>query len=1047
MSTTYENLNSEVALLDPDGNLQFHKDKEAARAYHIEHVNKHTRFFHSLREKTDYLLEHNLWKRETVEMFTFDQFKALFRQAYGFKFRFQSFMGARKFYNQYSLMDLDGTTIIERFEDRVVMCAIDLSGGDYQAAQDLVDSIITGRFQPATPTFSNAGKSQGGERVSCFLYRVDDSTESINRAFIAASQLSRGGGGVGLNITNLREKGAPVRATPGASKGVIPFMKVMEDTFKYFDQLGQRSGAGVVYLNAHHPDIMLALDSKRENADESIRIKTLSMGVIVPDITFELARDNKEMYLFSPYDIERVMGKPFSDVSVTENYWDWVEDERITKTKINARAFFQTLSDLNFQSGYPYVLFEDEANRAHPLKNAGRVQMSNLCVAPETRVLTDKGYLPIGELAGQTVNAWNGEKFSPSLVAKTGEDQDLVSVTLSNGGSLDVTPYHKFYVKNDYHKPAVEVSAAELVEGDRLEKFDLEVIDAPAEDFPRAYTAGLHSADGTYSVNGAPVLRLYPGKTHIGEFIEYKSSSLKPDSTGRVSYVLHEDTPRKFHVPTEYSLKSRLEWLAGLIDGDGYGNGAVGVQIASIYPDFLEEVRILLTTLGVHSKWAKHKDAGEVDFNDGYGTYPTKEIYRLVVSGSEAQKLRKLGLPTKRVIIDKHEHQRSALGFVKVTGVIAAGRVDDTYCLNEPERHKVVFEGIQTGNCSEILQVQTASEFNDDGSYKHIGEDISCNLGSLNVHHMLNLTSDEFTDTVIASIKALDQVSRSTSIDKVPTVKQGNDTTHSIGLGQMNLHGALGARKIWYDSDEGRDLFDKYMAKVTWAAMLASTQVAKEYGAHAYYDGSEYDTGAWFDRVVTPKLEEWGDDLHIWGDLYAPTRAEWDMLRVEMAKYGLGNGYLQAVPPTGSISYINNSTSSIHPVAAPLEIRKEMLTGRTYYPSPHMDNDNLEYFQSAADIGPEATILMYARGQHWIDQGMSLTLFFPDKVTDKKTGQKRDVTTRDIDRARIFAWRNKIKTLYYIRVRQAAMAGTQVAGTAMGLIGEIQDDACPSCML
>ena len=861
-NTTYENLNSEVALLGLGGKLQFHKDKEAARAYHIEHVNKHTRFFHSLREKTDYLLEHNLWKRETVELFTFDQFKALFQRAYGFKFRFQSFMGARKFYNQYSLMDLDGTTIIERFEDRVAMCAIDLSGGDYQAAQDLVDSIITGRFQPATPTFANAGKAQGGERVSCFLYRVDDSTESINRAFIAASQLSRGGGGVGLLITNLREKGAPVRATPGASKGVIPFMKVMEDTFKYFDQLGQRSGAGVVYLNAHHPDIMLALDSKRENADESIRIKTLSMGVIVPDITFELARDNKEMYLFSPYDIERVMGKPFSEVSVTDNYWDWVEDERITKTKINARTFFQTLSDLNFQSGYPYILFEDEANRAHPLKNAGRVQMSNLCVAPETLLLTRSGNTPIVDLAGQDVEVWNGEEWSLSRVEQTGQDQPLITVDFDNGASMDVTPYHKFYVKTKDGEQ--ETRARDLEPGARLEDYRL------------------------------------PGGS------------------------LHK---------------------------------------------------------------------------------------------------------------------------VSVVSVTDNGRIADTYCLNEPKRHKVIFNGVQTGNCSEILQVQTASEFNDDGSYKHVGEDISCNLGSLNVHHMLNLTDNEFTDTVVAATKALDQVSRSTSIDKVPTVKQGNDTTHSIGLGQMNLHGALGARKIWYDSDQGRDLFDKYMAKVTWAAMLASTQVAKEYGAHAYYDGSEYDTGEWFDRVVTPKLEEWGDELHIWGDLHAPSRAEWDMLRVEMAKYGLGNGYLQAVPPTGSISYINHSTSSIHPVAAPIEIRKEQLTGRTYYPSPHMDNDNLEYFQSAADIGPEATILMYARGQHWIDQGMSLTLFFPDKVTDKKTGQKRDVTTRDIDRARIFAWRNKIKTLYYIRVRQAAMEGTQVAGTAMGLIGEIQDDACPSCML
>lgn len=727
MSTTYENLNAEVAMLDADGNLQFHKDKEAARAYHLEYVNKHTRFFYSLREKVNYLIENELWKRETVETFTFDQFKELFKQAYAHKFRFQSFMGARKFYSQYALMDLDGYTIIERFEDRVVMCAIDLSGGDYDQAKDLVDSIITGRFQPATPTFSNAGKVQGGERVSCFLYRVDDSTESINRAFNAASQLSRRGGGVGLNITNLREKGAPVRKTPGASKGVIPFMKVMEDTFKYFDQLGQRSGAGVVYLNAHHPDIMLACDSKRENADESIRIKTLSLGIIIPDITFELARDNKEMYLFSPYDVEKVMGKPFSDVSVTENYWDWVEDDRITKTKINARTFFQTVSDLNFQSGYPYCLFEDEANRWHNLPNAGRIQMSNLC--------------------------------------------------------------------------------------------------------------------------------------------------------------------------------------------------------------------------------------------------------------------------------------------------------------------------------SEILQVQTPSTFNEDGSYKHVGEDISCNLGSLNIHHMLNLTNDEFIDTVISAVKALDQVSRTTSIDIVPTVKQGNDSTHSIGLGQMNLHGALGARRMWYDSDEARNLFDKYMAKITWATMLASTQIAKVYGTHKYYDGSDYDNGKWFERVVAPKIEQFGDDLTIYGNLQAPTREEWEYLRVEMSKYGLSSGYFQAVPPTGSISYVNHSTSSIHPVAAPLEIRKEQLTGRTYYPAPHLDNSNIEYFQSAAEIGPDATILMYERGQHWIDQGMSLTLFFPDTVTDKKTGQKRAVTTRDIDRARIFAWRHHIRTLYYIRVRQAALGGTEVAGTAMGLIGEIQEDACPSCAL
>ena len=141
----------------------------------------------------------------------------------------------------------------------------------------------------------------------------------------------------------------------------------------------QRQGAGAVYLNAHHPDIMTFLDTKRENADEKIRIKTLSLGVVIPDITFHLAKENREMYLFSPYDVERVEGKPFSDLSVTENYDKWVEDPRIAKKKIKARAFFRTLSELQFESGYPYAIFEDTANRFHPMKHAGRINMSNLC--------------------------------------------------------------------------------------------------------------------------------------------------------------------------------------------------------------------------------------------------------------------------------------------------------------------------------------------------------------------------------------------------------------------------------------------------------------------------------------------------------------------------------------------------------------------------------------------------------------------------------------------------------------------------------------------
>ena len=126
-----------------------------------------------------------------------------------------------------------------------------------------------------------------------------------------------------------------------------------------------------MYLHAHHPDIFRFLDTKRENADEKIRIKTLRSASSIPDITFELAKSNEDMYLFSPYDVERVYGVPFADISVTEKYYEMVDDARIKKTKINAREFFQTLAELQFESGYPYIMFEDTVNRANPIK--GRI--------------------------------------------------------------------------------------------------------------------------------------------------------------------------------------------------------------------------------------------------------------------------------------------------------------------------------------------------------------------------------------------------------------------------------------------------------------------------------------------------------------------------------------------------------------------------------------------------------------------------------------------------------------------------------------------------
>ncbi|MSZ23368.1 MAG: class 1b ribonucleoside-diphosphate reductase subunit alpha, partial [Actinobacteria bacterium] len=397
---SYHELNAMLNLYDANGKIQFDKDKEAAREYFLEHVNMSTVFFHSLRERIDYLVEHEYYEPDFLEKYSFEFIEEITKLAYSYKFRFESFLGAFKFYTSYALKTFDGARYLERFEDRVVMVALTLAEGNENTAKMLVDEMITGRFQPATPTFLNCGKKSRGEYVSCFLLRTEDNMESIARAVNSSLQLSKRGGGVALSLTNIRESGAPIKKIEGQSSGVIPVMKMLEDAFSYANQLGARQGAGAVYLNVHHPDIMKFLDTKRENADEKIRIKTLSLGVVVPDITLELAKNNEDMYLFSPYDVEKVYGVPFSDISVTEKYQEMVDDSRIKKTKIKARQLFETIAELQFESGYPYIVYEDTVNRENPI--AGRINMSNLCseilqVNTPTTYNADLSYNEVGK--------------------------------------------------------------------------------------------------------------------------------------------------------------------------------------------------------------------------------------------------------------------------------------------------------------------------------------------------------------------------------------------------------------------------------------------------------------------------------------------------------------------------------------------------------------------------------------------------------------------------------------------------------------------------
>ena len=414
-----------------DGEIPLYYDREALTDYLKNEIESHTMHFSSLKERLQYLIQEDYVDEEVVGLYRgesgeidSDFLEGLYQKIKEHDFAFKSFMGAYKFYNQYALKTDDSKTYLESFEDRVFLNTLYLGNGDQNLATKIAEEMITQRYQPATPTFLNAGKKRRGEMVSCFLIDLDDSMLSIGRGVNSALQLSRLGGGVGVNLSNLRASGSPIKGIEHASSGVLPVMKLLEDSFSYSNQLGQRNGAGVVYLNVFHQDILAFLSTKKENADEKIRVKTLSLGLVVPDKYYELIKTNQPMYLFNPYHVEKVYGKPFSYVDITAEYDRLVVNPAIEKTVVQARELEQEISRLQQESGYPYILNIDVANRANPVK--GKIIMSNLCseiLQPQTpSVLNDDlSYHEVGTdiscNLGSTniVNLLESEDFAASV--------------------------------------------------------------------------------------------------------------------------------------------------------------------------------------------------------------------------------------------------------------------------------------------------------------------------------------------------------------------------------------------------------------------------------------------------------------------------------------------------------------------------------------------------------------------------------------------------------------------------------------------------------
>jgi ribonucleotide reductase alpha subunit len=518
---------------------------------------------------------------------------------------------------------------------------------DLEAIKETYDLVSLKYFIHATPTLFNSGLNTC-QLSSCFLLGTEDSLVKnkdnefggIFKTISDCASISKFSGGIGVHVSNIRAKNSLINSTLGKTSSIVPMLKLYNLTAIYVNQGGRRNGSIAIYLEPWHDDIIEFLELKLNTGSEELRARDLFTALWIPDLFMKQVENNGEWYTMSPDDcpgLTDVYGEEFEKL-----YWKYVNEGKY-RNKHEANKIWQKILNSQIETGNPYICYKDNINKKSNQINIGVVKSSNLCVAPETKILTSKGWHAIIDLKDQEVEVWNGKEFSKTIIKQTGSNQELIKITFSNGEILECTPYHKFYINDEYHnKEPIMIEAKDLKEDMRIYQFNMPIID------------DMHMAT---------------------DFIKIKTT-----------------------VPINYIQDIKLRWLEGLCDGDdciAKNENNYQLQISSIKHDFLLDVKRMMNTMGV--------DPVITEILPDDKMYNS---FRLLVTSIDLLKLISLGFNPKQLDLSGiNEPNRDARKFITVTKIEYTGRHDDTYCFNEPLEHKGIFNGIMTGQCAEITEV------------------------------------------------------------------------------------------------------------------------------------------------------------------------------------------------------------------------------------------------------------------------------------------------------------------------------------------------------
>lgn len=850
--------------------------------------------------------------------------------------------------------------------------------------------ISRGWVSFSTPVLINFGKKDN-LAISCNKSILTDSLDSIYKGLHELGMLAKHGAGTSQNFSNLRSRGSEI-ATGGKSNSILDWVELYADMMSKTNQNRARRGFLTAYLSVDHPEIMSFLDigTHRVPSDKQRFLQTITTAVTLP------------------------IG--------------WLKELKagdIEKRKVWAKIL-KTRSEV----GFPYILDLENTNENRPQVYKDKdmfIETSNICcVAGDTKILTSNGYTKIGKIVGEDVEVWNGKEFTQTTILKTGQDCQLYRVLLDSGEFLDCTGDHNFYGQSGYLNGTgknklnlFKKSTLELNIGDKLEKFDLPLIKGN-KDLKYAYTQGFYCGDGTGSIERGikSHIRLYDEKKKLISYLDcrkkkvssgvergintdkdYKSETANATLT---VYVPEDMELSKSFVPDgSYTTKSRLDWLAGLMDSDGTllinESKSETSQITSVDLGFLRKIQLMLQTLGVHSTIRKGLPEGKrlLPKNDGSNEsklYDCKESNRLLISSMSLFQLKALGLSTKRLNISGNPPNRDARYFSKVVSISSLEGLHDTFCFTEKERGKGMFNGILTGQCE-------TAEFCDEE------KTFACCLSSANAYYFNEWSEDPnflFDMNLMLDCVIEEYIEKASKIQGFEKAVKFTKEHRSIGLGILGFHSYLQKNMIAFGDIMSYGINQKIFNLLKTESDRASKWMAKNWGEPEIMKGYGFRNSTRLAQAPTKSSSYimGGKTLNI-SEGVEPHKSNYTSKKLAKIQTEVKNKELESLLEEKGFNTKEIWTSILN---------KNGSVQHLEFLSSH----EKEVFKTFSEISQVDVINLAGQRAPLIDQGQSINLMIHPKTPPK-----------DISMLHLLAFEKGVKGLYYQYNINAAQEFTQ----------------------